>query len=750
MSPACRYFSPFCFLPSFPSPPTFPLVSAFFNHFSSRPSFPFRPPSLPSDLLMEDMERTSVLDIPELVSIVASWLSAHDLTICVRVNSTWAENLRPFLYENIKVVDFDLYSHRTRRAMRFPPPDLWRAADRQTVGETRSKEMNLLDFKMFQGQDGTGLIQEGTAKNGQLQPQPQPRKPREQKRPQESAKDSVKLTPAQTQQPNDSGESTATITTTGKDDQKDLPKLLFPNLLQSPLTLDANLMRPAGSYSKAAEMFRRPVGYGGQHVHKYGQFIRTLTVAHPHSLIYVGKHCSHLRELSVYNWMSLDSSCRYQLGPKFTECWQNFWRSRNQEKMLRIWIQVLERNPRLQVVRLELDLIPLGGLTRLAMVLAKLEHLQEIEVFDAGVDRRVEVILDHCQAINKFSWTTIEGKSKVALGGTYSERQKQNASLFGRTRICRGYMKEQPPCTEELGGNRRPTGIQNLDLTGLTMQMPLANIKRFLARMPQLKCLRGPKCYQTQRVLSVVFDAEKTHLCPLLERLELTSTRKGDVISIPILISRFRNCANFTSLQLFNLPGECGESRYIDAMEVRQRLLEYEEHSRVLSFPSRWMQLNVTRECVNLRILDLESRPMSVLEYLSLQWSCQGSLVKLRISICCDAQTVYNLKPLPSPSSSTCPSPSSSSSESDLQATELPSVESAAKTSEHERVAVQKRVFDHMLPLVRLEKLHLCKGMWNEKLPSFPFIMDQEATKQLRRLRLLEELLVYNERHILA
>lgn len=694
---------------------------------------------------MEDMERTSVIDIPELASIIASWLSPHDLTVCVRVNSTWADNLRPLLYENIKVVDFDLYSHRTRRAMRFPLPGLWRTGNQQAVGEARLKEMNLLDFKMFQGEDNNGLIEATTSKE----------------RPQERAKDLVKpileREQEQEQRKNGGGFPTETTTTTAKTGNEDLPKLLFPNLQQSPLTLDANLTRPTGSYSRAAEMFRRPVGDGGQHVHKYGQFIRTLTVAHPHSLIYMGKHCRNLLELSVYNWMSLDKSCRLQLDPKLTERWQNFWRSRNQEEMLQIWIQVLERNPDLQVVRLELGLVPVGGLTRLAMVLSKLEHLREIEVFDAGVDRRVEVILDHCHFVNKFTWTTIEGKSKVKLGGTYSERQKQNASLFGRTRIWRGYMKEQPPCTEELGGNRRPTGIQNLDLHGLTNQMPLANIKRFLIRMPQLKCLRGPKCSNAQRALMLVFDGGRTSLCPLLERLELTSARAENVATMQLLICRFRNCTRFTSLRLFNLPGEFKEAKFVDATEVRQRLLEYEEHSGAVSFPSRWMQLSVTRACMNLRCLDLASRPMSVIHYLSLQWSCQGSLVKLRISICFDARTGYYLKSPPS-SSSTSSSPStlyippSSSFSSDMPATELRNVEltEASKATEDERVAVQRRIFDHLLPLVRLEKLHLCKGMWNEKLPSFPFIMDQEATKQLHRLKRLNELLVHDVHHILA
>ncbi|GJJ76529.1 hypothetical protein EMPS_08888 [Entomortierella parvispora] len=609
---------------------------------------------------MEDMERTSVIDIPELVSIIASYLSPHDLTFCVRVNSTWANNLRPFLYENIKVVDFDLYSHRTRRAMRFPLPDLW--SNTCAAGETRSKEMNLLNFKMFHGQDNDEPTREDAAKDigGNTKPQLHSHPSREQGRSQEWARVQTR---AQELPKDDADSATQTRTTTTMEskDEKDTPMLLFPNLLQSPLTLDADLTRPTGSYSKAAEMFQRPVGYGGHYVQKYGQFIRTLTVAHPHSLIYVGKHCRNLVELSVYNWMSLDKLCRLQLEPKLAERWHNFWISRNQEKMLQIWIQVLERNPCLKVVRLELSLVPIGGLTRLAMVLSKLEHLQEIEVFDSGVDRRVEVILDHCPSIKKLTWTKIEGKSKVALGRTYGERQKQNASLFGRTRIWRGYLNEQPQGEEELGGNSRPTGIQDLDLHGLSL-MPEANIRRLMARMPQLKSLRGPKCYRTLRALAHAVSSLTTEagapLCPLLERLELTCTQRLETVPVSDLISQFRKCINFTRLRFFNMP-------------------ESESELPATGWP--------------------------VVEFGS------ASVVKGREPVL-----------------------------------------DRIGITEEERAAIQMHIFNHLMPLVRLEKLHLCKGMWNEKQPNFSFVMDPEAAKQLQRLRWLNELLVHNVRHALG
>ncbi|KAG0041640.1 hypothetical protein BGZ83_001519, partial [Gryganskiella cystojenkinii] len=708
------------------------------------------------------MERTSVVDVPELVSIIASWLSPHDLTLCIRVDKTWSDGFLPFLYQNIKVIDFDLYSHRSRRVTRYPEHDHWHDyRTRQQVDESRLQEMNLLGFKVFSREV------------------PSPK--HEGKEPGDNSENSEVISsslpaPAPTPLPGSTSgwyprmidraqlikrnkELAEKVSQEAKENPERPPRPLFPNMTQSPLTSGADPTRPIGCFSKAVQESKKPVGFGGKYVHKYSQFIRTLTVAHPFNLRYLGKHCKNLTELSVYSWTAFDKTYRFPLTTPETTRWQNFWISRNCEKMLQTWIDVLERNPHLRIVRFELSLVPIGGLARFAMALSKLKNLQEVQVFDSGVDRRIEVLLDHCpSSIPKLTWTVIAHQNKTDLQGTTCLDRQRRWTMFGRYRVYKGQNIEKldEPRGEELGGtDGRPTRIQTLDLLGLTSQIPEDNMRRVFARTPHVKRVQVPSCaYARLQVATLLSGSPETtqgHTgnmitrprtpvpWPLVERIDLTIPQKS--VYRREFEMLFQTLPNFKSLGVSGMATEFALATHLRDQAVKDRLLEYEERLGTSCSESRGMQLCVKRLCQNLRVLDLGSRPVHILDYFSIQWGCQESLVRLRISVCCDATTIQTFKGELSNSRLLV----SSAVSSPVCTNENSASEAETSTNIEERSSLQRRIMSHLSPLTRLEKLNLARGFFMEaKLTSFPFVMDQKAMDQIREFKCLKELVVHD------
>jgi len=701
-----------------------------------------------SECTPTNMRHVCVVDIPELASVVASWLSSHDLTVCVRVNKRWSEGFLPFLYQDIKVYDFDLFSHRSCRAPRHPLFDLWSLGrDPQNVSASRLTEMNMLDFNLFQQEQDNAIDQS----QQEVQQQSGHSSHKGGLNKETSAVSSLEDT---ANAPKKSTESKSVDT----DNDKDLPqsKLLFPNLKLSPLSLEMDMTPPIGSFSRALEQYRRPVGYGGQFVHKYGRFIQTLTVSQPQSLRYLGPHCRNLRELSVYEWCTIDPEFRNGDLPPFVTVpnriqWELFRVSRDQSRILHIWIGLLERNPLLRIVRFELNLVPVGGLAKFALALSKLKYLEEIEVFDANMDRRIDVLLDHCPNVPKFIWSSAGDRAKTSIRRRDKGMSRHSRSpALGRNQVGKaagGKLKG-----EELGGNGRLTRIQTLDLRNLPRTVYEMDIHRVLVRMPQLKCLWIPVRRQTRRRLALVMQGilpqTKSKIdCSLLTRLEITLDRSSFHMFSRPLEQLLNACPNLTSLSLYNMLCELDPAMHFVETGLGDQILEYEERTPSACQVTRGTQLSVTKWFPNLRILNLGTRPVHLVEFFSMQWNCKNTLVELTLSLCCDQgdaqaykRTFATAAAAATTTVAVSVSPLLSSTDDDISSTSS----STQPIHTDGRAVLQRHIFDSLLPLVRLEKLCLPKGLWNEKTTSFPFVIDPETIIQIQRLRWLKELRVHN------
>ncbi|GJJ76530.1 hypothetical protein EMPS_08889 [Entomortierella parvispora] len=621
--------------------------------------------------------------------------------------------------------------------------------------------MNMLDFKVFQVDKRTAPEQDS------VRPQ-SPQEDQEQSgsgqsiHPKENLEKATRVVSSIDDAANPSRKISGSKRLDTEDANTDhtSPQLLFPNLKLSPLSLGFDMTPPVGSFSRALEQYKRPVGYGGQFVHKYGRFIQTLTVAQPHSLQYLGPHCRNLRELSVYNWCSPELVFQNGRFPSFLEMpnnnlfqngrfpsflgipnninWDIFRVSKGQRRMLRVWIGVLKRNPHLRVVRFELNLIPVGGLAKFASALSKLKYLEEIEVFDPNVDRRIEVLLDHCPDVPKLTWSFSGHRDKTSIRrrDDASGRQRK-APIHGRSRIRRPLSEKLT--SEELGGSRRPTRIQTLDLRDLPRTISELDLRRVLTRMPLLKCLWVPIRHLTRRRLASAMEGVSGVTseinCPLLTRLEISFNEHSSNMNFQPMDQLLNVCPQLTSLGLYNMQCEFdpGEHFRRTSLRLHNQILEYEERLPSACLITRGHQLYLTMLFPNLRVLDLGTRPVHLNDFFRMGWHCKDTLVQLTLSLCCDQSDAQAYK-------RTITSTSGALVSNEV----LPESSATQPIRNDDRGVLQTRIFESLLPLARLEKLRLPKGLWNEKTTSFPFVINTEAIIQIRKLRRLTELVVHS------
>ncbi|KAG0306959.1 hypothetical protein BGZ98_001381 [Dissophora globulifera] len=353
---------------------------------------------------------------------------------------------------------------------------------------------------------------------------------------------------------------------------------------------------PSGSVT-SSQRSATDVGYGGSRVHKYTHFTRTIVAANVHSFKYLGASCTRLTHASIIQNQNFTTARHAPpLLPQATRtAWNKYFAEHSFPRTVDLWVQLIERNPSLVCVRMDLEEV-MHGSENIAEALGSLKHLQELTLFKPTQRNAVEIFLDHCPGIRTFEFISESPRTiftPVEPAKTTQIRHLKFGYPFApEPRVC-AYLLKRCPNLEwlTLPLNAR---LELLTTAGATINS--LNIRSTLTRVDfdgNISLLHVPQAI----------------FCSLVEPENVSS----------ITFSRAR--VDFESLTYLADPGLRERIRVL----VFSFALHIQAHNTVA----------VLETCPNLEVFELENAHISVHEFLDLNISCQASLTSLKLSISC-------------------------------------------------------------------------------------------------------------------
>ncbi|KAG0070729.1 hypothetical protein BGZ89_012643 [Linnemannia elongata] len=147
-------------------------------------------------------------------------------------------------------------------------------------------------------------------------------------------------------------------------------------------------------------------GYGGGMVHKYGHLVRSITSSNIRALAYLGDHAVNLTHVVLHPCFTSPAMFGTVIADtREQKAWGRLCgRFEDRELIISTWIALINRNPGLKSVRINLDSCDMGT-ERIIHALAKCEHLEEVYLESMTEVNTLEMMLDHCPHILSLSAT---------------------------------------------------------------------------------------------------------------------------------------------------------------------------------------------------------------------------------------------------------------------------------------------------------------------------------------------------------
>ncbi|KAI8599219.1 hypothetical protein EDD21DRAFT_380416, partial [Dissophora ornata] len=336
------------------------------------------------------------------------------------------------------------------------------------------------------------------------------------------------------------------------------------------------------------------VSYGGSQVFKYTHFTKTITTANVHSFKYLGVNCTNLTHASIVSqYRDKKIYSAYPLLPDERADWHEYFKTRTRSQTADLWVELIERNPSLVYVRLDLEEVS-QGLDRIAKALSNLSQLQEISLYKPTHRNVVELFLDHCPNITRFEYSAVS--PRVAFSPSEPARPTQVRHLkFDYPSTC------EPRVLAYLV--RRCPNLERLSLPF----NPRAELLSTVATT-----IRASECRATLKHLD--FDGN------------ITSSPGNPELESLLLAYECLASISFTRARL-----EFDAAFYLRDPGLRDRLQVFTYSP---TFPGRIFQTVAVLElCPNLSVFQIDNASVRIDRFLSIDWCCQESLKSLRISI---------------------------------------------------------------------------------------------------------------------
>ncbi|KAG0264219.1 hypothetical protein BGZ95_003640 [Linnemannia exigua] len=368
------------------------------------------------------------------------------------------------------------------------------------------------------------------------------------------------------------------------------------------------------------ERVKKDIGYGGSRIHKYSRLIRSITVANIHSLTYLGEEAVNLTHIAVRS----DLTTNIHFKPAFQDSverrsWNGFWdQYRKGEVIIPIWVSLIERNPDLQSVHIDLNYCD-PGTEKIIHALSQAKQLEVVSLWGMTQIDTIKLLLDQCPHIRSL---------KTSSG------YRAQASLSGPDQIFK---------LDDVG---TPTKIRSLNIR-TSESWPI----HVLRRCPDLEVLTITVFATSDAFVTLVQEVTQLALAKFFVLRGLTFVvRSRDYTTnapIPIgdrkdIITNLLNscCAQLTSLTITDslrilVP-------IMDQLDpiLWSRLEEF-RYTHGGSRPSRLAQptsrlCDLLALCPNLRVFEVSYTPVTAPELLKVHPICLHSLVSLKLIVSAD------------------------------------------------------------------------------------------------------------------
>ncbi|KAK3844362.1 MAG: hypothetical protein J3R72DRAFT_438719 [Linnemannia gamsii] len=386
-----------------------------------------------------------------------------------------------------------------------------------------------------------------------------------------------------------------------------------------PRAEDSSLPPPLPPSINEKERDEKELGYGGSRIHKYSRLIHSITVANIRSLTYLGEEAINLKHIAVLPEMV------YSI--RFQSIFQDNARRRNWiclwdqyckgEVSIPIWAALIDRNPDLQSVQIDLNHCELGT-EKIVYALSQAKQLEVVSLQGVTQIDTIELLLDHCPHI---------------LSLTTSDTDRSRTSFAGANQIFK----------DDVVG--APTKIRHLCISTLD-SWPI----HVFRRCPDLESLTIP--YSVTPDVFVALAQEVTQLAQakffVLRSLSFVVHSRDYLTNVPVLINDMKgiitNLLNSCCVQLTSLTIKDSLhilSPIMDQLDpiLWSRLEEF-RYSHGDYFPSRPAPTprlcDLLALCPNLRVFEVSHTLVGVPEFLKVRPICFHSLVSLKLIVSTD------------------------------------------------------------------------------------------------------------------
>ncbi|KAK5817041.1 hypothetical protein F5H01DRAFT_342288 [Linnemannia elongata] len=353
-------------------------------------------------------------------------------------------------------------------------------------------------------------------------------------------------------------------------------------------------------------------GYGGRMVHKYAHLIHSITSSNIHALTCLGDQAVNLTHVGIRTRTPNATIFRPPCADN-NEWMAWFWYRepfRDDELVVATLVALIDRNPGLKSVRIDLDNCD-SGTERIIHALAKREHLEEVYLESIIETNIIEMTLDHCPHILSLCAT-------FGLGANYVPGS--NEQVFDVNSTCR------------VGA---PTKIRHLHIRTTQAWLP-----HVLRRCPDLQTLM---LYPLDANVFTILAQEVINLSLSkffgLRSLEFTLPSLTTETNTALPTTLINSCsASLTALAITDNSRHDFFVPQIDPL-LWSRLQEFRytgwnayRHNN--TFVSQ--VCSVLALCPNLRVFKVLKAMVTANELLSTQVVCGQTLVSLTLTVCSD------------------------------------------------------------------------------------------------------------------
>ncbi|KAF9146649.1 hypothetical protein BGX30_011841 [Mortierella sp. GBA39] len=360
------------------------------------------------------------------------------------------------------------------------------------------------------------------------------------------------------------------------------------------------------------------VGYGGQFVHKHGQFIKDVTVGTTHALKYLLRpECVNLVRVTT---VVPDRNVKFRAMPKRIEelkSWQDrFGRDYDESLVSQVWEPLFVQNPGL--CRVSINSLPGRGkiMVRMCKALGGLAQLEELHI-KYVLDRNVmEALMDSCPQVSTLT---------VKIFVTKSTNPRQDfRSLENYAQIT----------------NEPRTQVKKLNLFSSGRMGIQPWIIPILWRCPLLERLVIPFTVG-ELYFGPIMRTIVEH-CPMIRylkvRIQERFTSADTITALDDLLNT--GCPRLTSLHLYDAADIFLMERHFRNPDLKERLEEFccsAGSKRLLErrILGAEVGFGVLMVCPNLRVFVAPLMMLDVDEFLEMEFACLERLETLHLRLRC-------------------------------------------------------------------------------------------------------------------